>query len=240
MRQVPGIRADLHKTAVAYFLTADELNGDNSNYWIFTRESLERVITRSHWKVLAYASVGDTNASLPVTLEHDERAFVLIESTWGEVGLEPGEGWHAPEDSGWRWTARRFTARAANAQSARSLEASVFVPDALIEQFGTVTLNMTINGEPARPQVFDLPGLYKVVRQVSRPAAEFEVAFELSHALAPGEVDVRERGLVVEYLRIQCRRAGSRLEAPRRFPTPGHSRLPVRQGCPVPGAQLPS
>jgi hypothetical protein len=202
MRYVTGVPTDLSKTAVAYFLTADELNGDNSNFWIFTRESLSRLIERSHWRILAYTTVGDTEASLPVTLEHDERAFVLMESTWGEVGLDPGEGWHEPEDSGWRWTARRFTASASNAMNAGGIEASLFVPDILLERFGEVTLQITINGEPAVPERLKRPGLVRIARSIRRQAAALEVVFEVSAALPPEPSDPRERSVVVEYLKL--------------------------------------
>ncbi len=202
MKHLPDMPKDFSRTAIAYFLTADELNGDNSNFWIFTRESLERVIRRSHWRVLAYTTVGDTQASLPVTLEHDERAFVLMESTWGEVGLDLGEGWHEPEDSGWRWVAKRFTASANNAMSAEGIEASLFVPDALIQQFGPVTLTVTINGDATAPEVFPNPGLYRVSRRIPKAAARLDIAFEMSHALPPDSTDLRERSLVVEYLRL--------------------------------------
>ncbi|MDZ4797802.1 MAG: hypothetical protein SGI92_06550 [Bryobacteraceae bacterium] len=203
MKHLPDNTKDFSGTAIAYFLTADELNGDNSNFWIFTRESLERVITRSHWRVLAYTTVGDTRASLPVTLEHDERAFVLMESTWGEIGLDTGEGWHEPEDSGWRWAAQRFTASSSNAMSASGVTASLFVPDALIAQFGPVTLTLTINGEPAAPEVFRTPGLHRVTRRVPAPASHLDLVFQMSHALPPDASDLRERSVVVEFVRLE-------------------------------------
>jgi tRNA (mo5U34)-methyltransferase len=202
MKHLPANSTDFSGTAIAYFLMADELNGDNSNFWIFTKESLHRVIERSHWKVLAYTTVGDTKASLPVTLDHDERAFVLMESTWGEIGLDPGEGWHEPEDSGWRWTAQRFTASAKNAMSARGVTASLFVPDALIAQFGPVTLSLTICGQAVQPELFSTPGLYQVSRRIPTPQEHIDLIFEMSHALAPDSGDLRERSVVVESLTL--------------------------------------
>ena len=84
---------------VAYLLDADELNADNSNFWIFTETALRRLLQRAHWRVLAWHNAGNLKASDPNTLENDERAFCLIESTWGEIGVTLVDGWHQPEDA---------------------------------------------------------------------------------------------------------------------------------------------
>ncbi len=201
-RRLPGMKADVSETPVAWFLTADELNGDNSNFWIFTPESLRRVIERSHWRVVAMTTVGESEASLPNTLDRDERAFCFLESTWGEVGLELGEGWHQPEDSGWRWTAREFSARAENASNARNMIASLYVPDALIQTFGPVMLNISVNGQPAAPEIFERPGLHSLSRPIPRETASLELRFQMSHALPPDSADPRERSVVVEFVRL--------------------------------------
>jgi len=207
MRRLPGIAQDISQLPVAYLLGADELNADNSNFWIFTDASLRRLFQRAHWKVVAWTTMGDTKASTPHTLDHDERAFCLLETTWGELGLELTGGWHAPEDSGWRWTERRFTAVARGSQWEQELVASIFVPDALLALSGggPVTLEIRVNGHPASDETFVTPGLHTVRRHLAGRGAvaqDFEFAFQLSHALAAEPGDPRERGVIVEYLRL--------------------------------------
>lgn len=67
----------------AYLLASDECNNDATNYWIFTRTGLERILQRAGWEIEAYVSVGDTKSSNPSDAEHDERAFLLAKSLRG-------------------------------------------------------------------------------------------------------------------------------------------------------------
>jgi hypothetical protein len=66
--------------AVAYLVSPTELNNDASNYWIFSLAGLERIVSRTGWAVLERHSVGDTLASDPFSMEHDERIFMLLRS----------------------------------------------------------------------------------------------------------------------------------------------------------------
>ena len=67
---------------LAYLVDDYELNNDSTNFWIFTEACLRRLLARSGWEVLDYASFGNTTDSDPVTFpEKDERAFCLLRST---------------------------------------------------------------------------------------------------------------------------------------------------------------
>ena len=79
-RQTAGEGRRLDDLAVAYLLGPDECNNDPTNYWIFSRTGLERVLERSGWNVVKMLTVGDTTNSNPSDNEHDERAFVYAES----------------------------------------------------------------------------------------------------------------------------------------------------------------
>lgn len=70
----------LEDLPVAYLLGPDECNNDATNYWIFSRTGLERVLDRAGWNVVNIMSLGDTKKSNPRDVEHDERAFVFAES----------------------------------------------------------------------------------------------------------------------------------------------------------------
>jgi hypothetical protein len=202
MRRAPGVDNSISGVPLAYLLGADELNADKSNFWIFTEAALRRMVERAHWRVLAWTSVGDTAASLPHTMEHDERAFCLLESTWGNLGLELGAGWHEPEDTGWRWTAKEFTVRASNASEVTGLTAALYVPDALIAAYGPVTLNFEVNGEAGEPETFLTPGLFQYERMFATTGPEVEIRFRTSHAFAPDDQDRRERSLIFESIEL--------------------------------------
>ena len=77
--------AGVHRTfiadlPVAYLVSPTETNNDASNYWMFSPGGLERIVSRTGWTVLERYSVGDTLASDPSSIEHDERMFMLLRS----------------------------------------------------------------------------------------------------------------------------------------------------------------
>ncbi len=64
---------------VAYLLGPQECNDDDTNFWIFSEHGLKRLIDRTGWNLLSYATIGDTISSTPANPDHDERAFCLLE-----------------------------------------------------------------------------------------------------------------------------------------------------------------
>jgi hypothetical protein len=65
---------------VAYLLDSDECNNDATNYWIFSKPGLERILDRTGWDILAFHCFGDTENSNPRDGSHDERYFCLLKS----------------------------------------------------------------------------------------------------------------------------------------------------------------
>lgn len=70
----------LERAPLAYLLDPTECNNDPTNYWIFSMPGLLRLADRCGWNVIAQRRVGDTQASDPSSHEHDERAFLLLQS----------------------------------------------------------------------------------------------------------------------------------------------------------------
>jgi hypothetical protein len=202
MRRVPGVDRDVSALPLTWLLGSDELNADDSNFWIFTEAALRRLFERAHWQVRALTSVGDTAESMPHTMENDERAFCLLESCYGDIGIELGAGWHEPEDTGWRWTAKEFTVRAQQADDSVMVTASIYVPDVLIASFPSVTLNLRVNGEPVDPEVYSTPGKFTYTRRLPVRAADLLLEFSVSHAMPPDAADKRERSLIVESVHL--------------------------------------
>ena len=81
-RQTPDGGAQIGRYPLAYLVGETELNGDHTNYWIFSEEGLRRILRRTGWLVEAYVTVGDTVSSDPVHAEADERAFCLVKSLY--------------------------------------------------------------------------------------------------------------------------------------------------------------
>jgi tRNA (mo5U34)-methyltransferase len=184
--------------AVAYLLDPDELNADESNYWIFSEAGLQKILKRARWRICAYRSVGDTADSDATSLNHDERAYCLLRSEWGLANVALVAGWNDAEPGGWRWTERRFSIRALAEGAAPSrVTLNVYVPPEAVVR--PLKLSMRARGKALAPAVFERPGLETIVRQVE-PGELIE--FELDRALAPDEQDPRERGIIVGSIRF--------------------------------------
>lgn len=79
-RRTADGKVDLSAAPLAYLLAPDECNNDATNYWIFSMPGLLRLADRCGWSVIAQRTVGDLHQSDPSSAEHDERAFLLLES----------------------------------------------------------------------------------------------------------------------------------------------------------------
>ena len=175
--------------AAAYLLEEYELNNDETNYFIFSEQGLRVLLQRTYFDIADYLLSGN---------EEDQRVFCLLDSRYGNVGdIELGEGWHAPEGSGWRWTEQSFTLRAKAAPRQRTLKLELFLPDGL----PPVTLSMTADGRHLPPATYETPGSQTLTRPID--ASETSLAFHLSSCRPPDATDARERGVIVKSVTIQ-------------------------------------
>lgn len=202
-RYFPGQSAPIEDTPVAYLVGETELNNDNSNYWIFSRSCLQKLFQRTNWKILNVLCTGDRRASDPVSPEHDERAFYLLQSQWSFSDLTLGVGWHAPEANGWRWTERLFRVTVPPASGTTLFRLELFLPEPLLAHAsGKLTLHCLANGTVLRSKLFETAGDHHYAREVPAPLSgePLLLEFELSCALPPDGVDARERGIIVSRL----------------------------------------
>ena len=201
-RRYPDGAAMPAGVSLAYLLAENELNQDNSNYFIFNEAGLRVMIARAHWDMLEYVSLGETSLSDPVRLDRDERAFCLLRSRYNRLAnLELVSGFHASEETGWRWTAHEFAVRV---QSGRVLEMHLWVAEESIRQLGAITLSATANGRDLAPAVYDTPGPATYTRALeSVSGGNVEIRFRLDKALAPDAVDDRERGVIVAGIGVE-------------------------------------
>ena len=136
-RRLPNGAALPAGVALAYLLAENELNQDNSNYFIFSEAGLRVMLDRSHWEVRDYVTLGDTSLSDPVHPDRDERAFCLLRSRHERLAnLELLGGWHESEETGWRLTAREFAVRVRVAQGSRALTMKLYVAEETLRRGG--------------------------------------------------------------------------------------------------------
>lgn len=192
---------------MAYLLGPDELNNDASNFWILSIPALKRLVQRAEWEILNTLSVGDTDASRPTTLEHDERIYLLLRSHFGLANVELVDGWYPAEDTGgWRWTMQHFSVRVkfeGDRSRSAKLVMRVFIPDVLVKKFGTLTLSPMFDGSPLEPAIFSQPGKYTLTRSLRPGGSEGVLAFAVDKALSGEESDGRELGIIVSSISIE-------------------------------------
>lgn len=189
--------------AMAYLVGEDELNSDNSNYFIFSETGLRVMLQRTHWELGEYLSLGDTVHSDPVRPDRDERAFCLLRSRHNRLtNLELLEGWHESEETGWRWTKREFAVRIRGNGTALTMK--MFIPAESLERLGPLTLTASAGGRDLEPAVYATPGLNALVRHLDAPdGADLLLRFRLSGALPPDRDDDRERGIIVGSIAVE-------------------------------------
>jgi SAM-dependent methyltransferase len=191
--------------SLAYLLAENELNQDNSNYFIFNEAGLRVMLERAHWDVLDYASLGETRLSDPVRLDRDERAFCLLRSRYNRLAsLELLEGWHESEETGWRWTARDFAVCVSADSAARVVKMRMWVAEESIRRLGPITLSACANGQELPPAVLETPGMATFTRALRESTdGALEIRFHLDKVLPPDAIDSRERGVIVASIAVE-------------------------------------
>ena len=204
-RNLPNGGGTMEGQPLAYLLDSQELNRDDSNFWIFSNTGLQRILKRTHWEVLASLNVGDTSASDPVSMDHDERAFCLLRSHHSLSHADLIQGWHPAEAWGWRWTEKRFSARfqMTDGELRKRLVLRFYLPEEVFGRLGSVTLRTRVNGAELEPETLHAAGKHAVARPVKDLGNVVLVEFELDKALAAQGEDERELGIIVASLELE-------------------------------------
>ncbi len=197
-RKFPVLGRIPENAAAAYLLDSDELNADETNFWIFSEAALRKLIKRTRWNLCDFRSFGDTRNSDATSIEHDERAFCLMRSEWGLANVVLVSGWNDVEHGGWRWTERWFSIRAFSDGAAPSrVTLNLYIPPEAVDR--PLNLSIRAGGRALAPAVFERSGLETLVRSVR---GDELIEFELDRALAPDDNDPRERGIIVGSIRF--------------------------------------
>jgi SAM-dependent methyltransferase len=190
---------------IAYLVDSDELNDDDSNYWIFSGAGLDRLLRRTRWEVLESFSTGETAKSDPVNQRRDERIFCLLKSHYGLANVELVDGWHEIEGAGWRWTRQKFSLRASFESEAKPERISIrmFISPDAFGRLGPVTLSGAVNGQPLRPFRMNHPGHHTLAARFRSSADAPLFTFELDKYTPPGLDEPRELGIVVSSIDVE-------------------------------------
>lgn len=202
---LPNRQLDLSDAPIAYLLDSDELNDDNSNYWIFSEAGLRRLLKRTNWVVHDFCVAGASGQSDPHSLDRDQRAWCLARSHYALAHADLLAGWHSAAPDGWRWTEQRFCARLETGPgNSAQVELKFYVPPELIDRFGAVTLFAAADHRELPSRILREAGAFSYTAKFDAPASDgwTQLDFWVDHALPPSDRDSRELGIVVSSLEI--------------------------------------
>ena len=186
---LPGIKAPIGDLPVAYLLEHDELNADNSNFWLLSEAGLRRLLRRTKWEVCAwFTATADRKRK-----DSDCRAFCLVRSHYAMAHLELISGWHGAEEGGFRWTAGSFSVRRPDASRRMALD--FYLPDhraIKLEAAATKGLGA---------ESYTGPGIFRYVKKLPEDATRID--FRVDGCLPPHAGDRRELGIVVTSLEFE-------------------------------------
>jgi tRNA (mo5U34)-methyltransferase len=200
----PDRKTNFGAWPLAYLVEEDELNNDETNYWIFSEKALQRVLRRTGWEVIQYTTFGSAATADPVSEAGDARAYILAKSRVAgpQRSFRLRQGWHPLEDNYWRWTERIFSIELDTPAALQSgtLRFVFQLPEVVFAQTPALTLGVRVNGVPLVSAIYSMPGEHEYIGTM--PPADsgvVNVEFELDHAIAPTDQDRRELGLIVEF-----------------------------------------
>ncbi len=185
-------RTRIDSIPVAYLLDKGEANQDDTNFWVFSEAGLRRILSRSGWSIVKFATTPNAASSDPASTAGDARAYCLIETRVPHPpeGIRLLDGWHAVENGSWRWTERRFSFAIDEPVEGRTVRLRFYLAPVLFAGRASVTLR----GGEGHPQSYTTPGEHTY----ECPAAP-RIQFELDTAIGPTGKDTRELGLQVQF-----------------------------------------
>ena len=118
------------------------------------------------------------------------------------------QGWHEVEYGGWRWTEKNFAVlmKVPAQEQQATLELKFTVPETSIARLRSITLRARIGPLALRAQTYSQPGSHTYTQPAPGAAMKGDtvrIEFQLDKALARGEVDSRELGVVVSSVSLE-------------------------------------
>ena len=138
------------------------------------------------------------------TEEEAPRLASIVHTSDPKTAGQLVSGFYDVEQNAWRWAQKRFSVvlrpPVGSAQRGAVLNLKFTVPDVTITRLQNVTVSAALNGSPLAPEAYRKAGEYTYSRDVPPnllTGDSVRVDFTLDKAMAPGEVDQRELGVVV-------------------------------------------
>jgi hypothetical protein len=121
-------------------------------------------------------------------------------------------GFYGVEANAWRWTAKQFSVLLRTppdaAQSGAELALAFTVPDVAIDHAGgALTLSVTVEGTPLKPEQYTKSGAFVYKREVPLAALSKDavrIQFSLDKAIPPTGAERRELGIIVNSVSLQA------------------------------------
>jgi hypothetical protein len=187
---------------IAYLLGPREANNDPTNFWIFSRAGLLRLVRRAGWSVEGELGLGCLSNSNPVDAEADERIFLLLRSRirFPSMHFRLLDGWHQVEEGRWRWTQKNFAFEVALSadEISREFALAVSLPESVLGAQG-VTISCEINGTAVGSNSFHAPGAHEYRGSFDGIDTSEPLIFRflVSHDFSSQE-DSRSLGVIIE------------------------------------------
>jgi hypothetical protein len=199
---------DFEKLPMAYLVSAEQCNHDDSNYWIFSEAGLRRLLDRCGWQVVDFLTVGASDSD-PENWEGDQRAYCFARSRRAEMVSTADllTGWHAMEKDHWRWTEGRFSAifRDEAPRAGGRLRLKFAVPDFWMTLLGNLEIGATANGVALPLRVYTAPGDH-IYEEALPDGFDFSqgvrVEFAINKTFAPPPPDKRRLGIIASRLEL--------------------------------------
>lgn len=202
-----NLDANLDALPVAYLVDASEVNGDPTNFWMFSRAGLERLVRRAGWHILASTTTGNGG---PPSSSDDRRSYLFLKSSVHvparAVPYALGDGWHEIEPDGWRWTERKFGIVLMALNEAEYSVTLHFAIPATQSVADDLVLKAIAGTTELCSETYRSPGTHLYIRRIPKePAAvdPLRIAFELSRVTQGAEGDKRELGVIVLSVEVE-------------------------------------
>jgi hypothetical protein len=142
-------------------------------------------------------------AAVSKASEDDVQMVSVVNMADPKTAGQLTRGFHVVESGEWRWTMKTFSVALRppkdSEKNGAKLQMRLVIPEPLINRLGPMTLSARVNGIDVGSEMYSKAGecFYDHAVPASALAAEIVIVdFALDKAMAPGEQDSRELGVI--------------------------------------------
>ena len=146
------------------------------------------------------------------TEEEGPRLASVVHASDPKIEPQLISGFYAIEGNAWRWTAKQFAVvlrvPTGVAQRGATLDVALTVPQVTIDKLKTISLSATADGHPLAPESYKESGQFDYKRDIppgTLANSSVRLEFQLDKAMAPGNGDLRELGVIVRSIGLESK-----------------------------------